>query len=71
MSQPVGSDIGADGAIDRLNSGLRKANADRVVALIESGRLLAEAENLRNLIARVGAAVVDGRLDPSLDQLAE
>ncbi|WP_174297453.1 hypothetical protein [Sphingomonas bacterium] len=50
---------------------LRKANADRVVALVESDRLLAEAENLRNLIARVGMAVMDGRLDLSTDQLAE
>jgi hypothetical protein len=50
---------------------LRKANADRVTALIESGRLLAEADNLRSLIARVGAAVAEGRLDLSPQQLAE
>lgn len=50
---------------------LRKANAERAAALIESGRLLAEAENLRGLIARVGAAVADGRLDLSADQLSE
>ena len=50
---------------------LRKANAERAAALLESGRLLIEAENLRSLIARVGAAVADGRLDLSADQLAE
>ena len=50
---------------------LRKVNADRVVALIESGRLLAEADNLRSLIARVGTAVADGRLVLSADQLAD
>ena len=43
----------------------------RVTALIESGRLLAEADNLRSLIARVGFAVADGRLDLSADQLAD
>ena len=53
----------------RRQERLRKANADRVAALIESGRLLAEAENLRSLIARVDAAVVEGRLDLSADQL--
>lgn len=58
-------------AEQRRQERLRKANADRVVALVESGRLLAEAENLRNLIARVGAAVADGRLNLSSDQLAE
>lgn len=55
----------------RRQERLRKANADRVVALIESGRLLAETENLRSLIARVATAVVEGRLDLSLDQLVE
>ncbi|MGG4982809.1 hypothetical protein ACLPAL_24970, partial [Escherichia coli] len=50
---------------------LRKANAERAAALLESGRLLAEAENLRSLIARVGAAVADGRLDLSADQLTD
>jgi hypothetical protein len=50
---------------------LRKANADRVAALIESGRLVAEADDLRSLIARVGAAVVEGRLDLSPQQYAE
>jgi hypothetical protein len=49
---------------------LRKANAERAAALVESGRLLAEAEILRNLIARVGTAVTDGRLDLSAGQLA-
>lgn len=49
---------------------LRKANAERAAALIESGRLLTEAENLRSLIARVGTAVTDGRLDLSAGQLA-
>jgi len=58
-------------AEQRHQERLRKANADRVVALIESGRLLAEAENLRNLIARVGEAVTAGRLELSTDQLAE
>lgn len=58
-------------AEQRRQERLRKANADRVVALIESGRLLAEAENLRSLIARVSAAVMEGRLDLSADQLAE
>lgn len=38
---------------------LRKANAERAAALLESDRLLAEAENLRSLIARVGSAVAD------------
>lgn len=55
----------------RRHEHLQKANADRVIALAESGRLLAEAENLRNLIARVGAAVTEGRLHVSADQLAE
>ncbi len=50
---------------------LAKANADRSAALIESGRLLAEAENLRSLTMRVARAVVDGRLDMSAAQLAE
>ena len=50
---------------------LRKANAERAAALLESGRLLPEAENLRGLIARIGAAVADGRLDLSASQLAE
>lgn len=50
---------------------LRKANAERAAALLKSGRLLAEAENLRSLIARVGAAVADGRLDLSADQLTD
>jgi hypothetical protein len=58
-------------AEQRRQERLRKANADRVVALIESGRLLAEAENLRSLITRVGAAVTEGRLELSTDQLAE
>lgn len=58
-------------AEQRRQERLRKANADRVVALIDSGRLLAEAENLRSLIARVGMAVVEGQLDLSTDQLAE
>ncbi|WP_375244911.1 hypothetical protein [Sphingomonas parapaucimobilis] len=55
----------------RRQERLRKANADRVVALVESGRLLAEAENLRSLVARVGEAVMDGRLDLSAEQLVE
>lgn len=58
-------------AEQRRQERLRKANADRVLALIESGRLLAEAENLRSLIAGVGAAVTEGRLDLSTDQLIE
>lgn len=55
----------------RRQERLRKANADRVLALVESGRLLAEAENLRSLVARVGEAVMDGRLDLSAEQLVE
>jgi hypothetical protein len=58
-------------AEQRRQERLRKANADRIVALIESGRLLTEAENLRNLIARVGTAVMSGRLDMSAEQLSE
>jgi hypothetical protein len=46
-----------------------KATADRSAALIKSGRLLAEAENLRSLTARVAIAVADGRLDMSPAQL--
>lgn len=38
---------------------LRKANVDRFLALIESDRLLAEAENPRSLIAGVGATVME------------
>ncbi|MFL0415794.1 hypothetical protein [uncultured Sphingomonas sp.] len=59
------------GAERRRQERLRKANADRVLALVESGRLLAEAENLRSLVARVGEAVMDGRLDLSAEQLVE
>lgn len=55
----------------RRQERLAKANADRSAALIESGRLLAEAENLRALTARVATAVADGRLDMSATQLAE
>lgn len=55
----------------RRQERLRKANAERAAALLESGRLLAEAENLRSLIARVSAAVADGRLNLSAEQLAE
>ncbi len=58
-------------AEQRRQERLRKANADRIATLIESGRLLAEAENLRALIARVGNAVTAGQLDMSADQLAE
>lgn len=55
----------------RRQERLAKANADRSAALIESGRLLAEAENLRSLTTRVAMAVADGRLDMSAAQLAE
>ncbi|MBD8621183.1 hypothetical protein IFT67_19935 [Sphingomonas sp. CFBP 13728] len=55
----------------RRQERLAKANAERSAALIESGRLLAEAENLRSLTARVAMAVADGRLDMSPAQLAE
>jgi uncharacterized protein YbjQ (UPF0145 family) len=58
-------------AEQRLQEQLRKANADRIVALVESGRLLAEAENLRSLITRVSTAVMEGQLEMSADQVAE
>ena len=50
---------------------LRKANADRVATLVESGRLLAEAEHLRSLIAKVAVAVEVGHLSLSAAELAE
>ncbi len=55
----------------RRQERLRKANADRITALVESGRLLAEAENMRGLIARVASAVAAGQLDLTVEQLAE
>lgn len=55
----------------RRQERLRKANSDRIAALIESGRLLAEADHLRKLIAQVASAVENGRLDLSRDQLTE
>jgi len=44
-------------------------NAKHAAGLLESGRLLTGAENLRGLIAYVGAVVADGSLDLSADQL--
>lgn len=55
----------------RRQERLRKVNADRITALVESGRLLAEAENMRGLIARVASAVAAGQLDLTVEQLAE
>ncbi|SFR97774.1 hypothetical protein [Sphingomonas jatrophae] len=55
----------------RRQERLRKANEARVAALVESGRLLAEAENLRSLIAKVAKAVEAGALDLPPNALAE
>lgn len=58
-------------AEQRRQECLRQANADRVAALIESDRLLAEAEYLRSLISNVASAIEAGQLDLTLEQFAE
>ncbi len=57
-------------AENRRLAAIQKANADRVAALQESGRLVAEAANLRRLIAEVTSAVSAGGVDLPTDDLA-
>lgn len=58
-------------AENRRIATIEKANADRLEALRESGRLEAEANELRRLIASVTAAVTVGSIDLSQGVLAE
>jgi hypothetical protein len=58
-------------AENRRLAAIEKANADRLEALRESGRLAAEANELRRLIATVTAAVTAGSVDLPHEDLAD